>query len=90
MDAQVYADRACLRELLRQHPDWSARTLAQHLARSLSWVKQWRRRAQAAPPDDDRALADPPMPATSPRRPAAPASSSASWPSATTPRPSSS
>src|SRR5207248_2109624 len=58
MDEQVYADRARLRDLLRQHPDWSTRTLAQQLGRSATWVKKWRRRLRAAPPDDDRVLAD--------------------------------
>jgi hypothetical protein len=58
--------------VLRQQPDWSARTRAQHLGRSLSWVKKWRRRLRAAAPDDDSVLADrsharhQPPPASSP------------------------
>ena len=51
MEEQWYADRCRLRELLRAHPDWSTRQLAEHLGRSLGWVKKWRlttRRSSAA------------------------------------------
>ena len=57
MEEEWYADRANLRELMRQHPDWSSAQLARALGRSLSWVKQWRRRLAAAPPGDDTVLA---------------------------------
>src|SRR5438067_10969634 len=56
MEEQWYADRGRLRELLRAHPDWSKRQLAEHLGRSLGWVKKWRRRLQEAAPDDEAAL----------------------------------
>jgi hypothetical protein len=41
---------------VRDHPGWSGARLAQELGRSLSWVKKWRRRLAAAPPDDEAAL----------------------------------
>ena len=56
MEEQWYADRCRLRELLRAHPDWSKRQLAEHLGRSLGWVKEWRRRLQEAAPDDEAVL----------------------------------
>jgi len=56
MEADWYADRARLRCALRDHPDWSGPQLARWLGRSISWVKKWRRRLRAAPPDDDGAL----------------------------------
>ena len=55
MEEQWYADRCRLRELLRAHPDWTKRQLAAHLGRSLSWIKKWCRRLQAAP-DDEQVL----------------------------------
>ena len=57
MEEEYYADRARLREVLRDHPDWSASTLARHLGRSVSWVKKWRARLRMAPADDDTVLA---------------------------------
>ena len=56
MEEQWYADRCRLRELLRAHPDWSKRRLAEHLGRSLGWVKKWRRRLREAPPEDEAVL----------------------------------
>jgi hypothetical protein len=56
MEEEWHADRAHLRCLLRDHPDWSARQLAQQVGRSTSWAKKWRRRLRAAAPDDDGAL----------------------------------
>ena len=73
MEEEWYADRANLRELIRQHPDWSGPRLAGALGRSLSWVKKWRHRLTAAPPGDDTVLASRsrarrhPPPAISPR-----------------------
>jgi hypothetical protein len=56
MEEQWIADRAALRALLRTHPDWSHPQLAQELGRSVSWVKKWRARLWAAPPDDATVL----------------------------------
>ena len=57
MEEEWYADRANLRRLMRQHPDWSSARLARALGRALSWIKQWRRGLAAAPPQDDTVLA---------------------------------
>src|SRR3989442_7365520 len=56
MEDEWSADRARLRCALRDHPDWSGAGLAQELGRSLGWVKKWRRRFVAAPPDDEAVL----------------------------------
>jgi hypothetical protein len=56
MEEQWIADRAALRALLRTHPEWTQTQLAQHLGRSVSWVKHWRRRLRMAPPDDATVL----------------------------------
>jgi hypothetical protein len=56
MEATWYADRANLRASLHEHPTRSAAELAQQLGRSVSWVKKWRRRLRAAPPDDEAVL----------------------------------
>ncbi len=56
MEEQWITDRAALRALLQTHPDWTQSQLAQHLGRSVSWVKQWRRRLRAAAPDDPTVL----------------------------------
>jgi hypothetical protein len=56
MDAEWYADRSRLRSVLREHPDWPVPELARRLGRSPSWVKKWRRRLRAAPPDDEDVL----------------------------------
>lgn len=52
MEEQWIADRAALRALLHTHPDWTKAQLAQEVGRSVSWVKKWRQRLRAAPPDD--------------------------------------
>ncbi|HEY0737740.1 MAG TPA: helix-turn-helix domain-containing protein [Herpetosiphonaceae bacterium] len=52
MEEQWTADRAALRALLRTHPAWTLPQLAEHVGRSVSWVKKWRQRFHAAPPDD--------------------------------------
>jgi hypothetical protein len=57
MEEELYADRAKLREVLRTHPDWSTSMLADHLDRSVSWVKKWRARLRLVPADDDTVLA---------------------------------
>ena len=56
MEAQWLADRTTLRTLLRTHPEWSVRDFAEAIGRSRGWVKKWRRRLRAAPPDDDAVL----------------------------------
>ncbi len=52
MEAQWIADRAALRCLSRQHPQWTHTQLATCLGRSVSWVKKWLRRLREAPADD--------------------------------------
>jgi hypothetical protein len=52
MEARWICDRAALRCLLCQHPDWSTTQLAQAIGRSLSFVKKWRKRFRAAAADD--------------------------------------
>src|SRR5918912_763392 len=66
MEAEWSADRANLRLVLRDHPEWSVPQLAQQLGRSVSWVKKWRRRLRAAPPDDEEALRSRPRARTHP------------------------
>ncbi|HEV8636907.1 MAG TPA: integrase core domain-containing protein [Chloroflexota bacterium] len=56
MEEEWSTDRARLRCALREHPGWSGARLAQELGRSRSWVKKWRRRLAAAPPDDEAVL----------------------------------
>src|ERR1041385_3520679 len=43
-------DRARLRNLLTQHPDWRQQDYAQAVGRSISWVKKWRKRLREADP----------------------------------------
>ena len=57
MEAQWVTDRLRLRSLLVTRPDWTRQDLADALGRSLSWIKKWVKRLQAAPADDDRACA---------------------------------
>jgi transposase InsO family protein len=52
METQWIADRAALRCLSRQHPDWTYEELAACIGRSVSWIKKWLRRLRQAPPDD--------------------------------------
>ena len=37
--------------------EWSVPQLAQQIGRSISWIKKWRRRLRAAPPEEDTVLA---------------------------------
>jgi hypothetical protein len=68
MEEDWYADRIRLRQLLRAHPDWSHRTCASEVGRSVGWVKKWTKRLRAAPDDDgvlhgqSRARKHPPPP----------------------------
>jgi Integrase core domain len=56
MEAEWSADRANLRLVLRDHPEWSVPQLAQQIGRSVSWVKKWRQRLREASPDDETVL----------------------------------
>ena len=69
MEAQWIADRAALRCLARQHPEWTHRQLATCIGRSLSFVKKWLARFRAASEADvgvlfsrSRARKTPPLP----------------------------
>ena len=53
MEEQWHADRCQLRDLLRVHPDWSARQVAEATGGSLGWAKTWRRRLRVAGLDDE-------------------------------------
>src|SRR5215467_12684455 len=52
MEAQWIADRAALRCLSRQHPQWTQEELAACLGRSVSWVRKWLKRLGQARADD--------------------------------------
>ncbi len=52
MEVEWIADRAALRSLAQQHPEWTQRELADAVGRSLSWIKKWLKRLREAPPDD--------------------------------------
>ena len=56
MEEQWQVDRARLRRLCQQHPDWSQQRLAEETNRSVSWVKKWRKRLKQADPDDREVL----------------------------------
>ena len=56
MEAEWSADRANLRLAVRDHPHWSVPQLAQHIGRSVSWVKKWRQRLREAPTEDEAVL----------------------------------
>ena len=53
---QLVADRATLRQLLRAHPDWSIRQLSEATNRSVSWVKDWKKRLNSTAPEDEAVL----------------------------------
>lgn len=73
MEAEWIADRATLRSLAREHPEWTQQDLADALGRSLSWIKKWLKRLRDAPPDDLQVLLSrsrahhPPYPQVHPR-----------------------
>jgi hypothetical protein len=56
MEEQWIADRAHLRQLLRDHPTYSNPQLAKATERSLDWVKKWKKRLKSSPNDDDKVL----------------------------------
>lgn len=55
-EATLVANRAHLRKLLRDHPDWPLQEYADQIGRSLGWVKKWKQRLLAASPDDEEVL----------------------------------
>jgi hypothetical protein len=56
MEVDWIADRATLRSLAREHPEWTQQDLAEAVGRSLSWVKKWLKRLREAPGDDLQVL----------------------------------
>src|SRR5215469_7312951 len=56
MEVEWIADRATLRSLAREHPEWTHQDLADAVGRSLSWVKKWLKRLRQAPLDDLQVL----------------------------------
>lgn len=56
MEAEWILDRAHLRQLHQNHPDWGAKKLNPFTQRSLTWVKKWLRRFRQADPDDESVL----------------------------------
>jgi hypothetical protein len=56
MEEQWYADRAHLRCLMNQHPNWTRRQFIEATGRSESWVKKWLKRLREADPDDETIL----------------------------------
>src|SRR5215831_694946 len=55
-EAELVADRAHLRHLLREHPDWPRQEYADQIGRSLGWVKKWIKRLRGAPSTDEAVL----------------------------------
>jgi hypothetical protein len=56
MEAQWVVDRLHLRNLLTTQPDWTLHDVAHAVGRSPGGVKQWKKRRQAAPPQDEQVL----------------------------------
>src|SRR5689334_11292822 len=54
--AELILERANLRQLRAQHPDWSLRPLARTTGHCLNWVKKWLRRFLQTAPDDEKVL----------------------------------
>lgn len=55
-EAVLVADRAHLRKLLRDHPEWPYQEYADQIGRSLGWIKKWTKRLREVPPDDEAVL----------------------------------
>jgi hypothetical protein len=55
-EAQLIVERATLRWLAQQHPDWTQPELARYLSKSVDWVKKWLKRFRQADPNDVIAL----------------------------------
>ncbi len=60
------ADRALLRRLIQDHPEWTQKELAAWMGRSLGWVKKWIKRFREAPAGDARVLFGKPRGRTTP------------------------
>jgi hypothetical protein len=60
------ADRALLRRLIPDHPEWTQKELAAWMGRSLGWVKKWIKRFREAPAGDARVLFGKPRGRTTP------------------------
>src|ERR1051326_6076774 len=56
MEEQYVADRAWLRALMHEHPEWPREEYAAQIGRSLGWVKKWLKRLREAPLDDKSVL----------------------------------
>lgn len=56
METTWIIDRAQLRHLYQEHPDWGARRHSRFSRRSLTWIKKWLRRFREADPDDESVL----------------------------------
>lgn len=56
MEEQWMIDRARLRRLLQEHPTWSTKRYAEEVGRCRKWVQKWRKRLQAAAPEDEQVL----------------------------------
>ena len=56
MESQWIVDRARLRQLHQQHPQWKQKRLAQQVGYSSTWVKKWLKRFAEADPDNDSVL----------------------------------
>jgi transposase InsO family protein len=54
--AQLVLDRAKLRQLRRDQPQWSIGQLSKATHHSKFWVKKWLPRFELAPPDDEQVL----------------------------------
>lgn len=52
MEEEWMRDRALLRDLLRHYPQAAPQELARLTGRSVSWVKKWRQRLEAADQED--------------------------------------
>lgn len=51
-----YAERYRLRQMQKQHPEWSKVRLAAEMGYSYRWVKKWLKRFAEADPDDNEVL----------------------------------
>jgi hypothetical protein len=60
------ADRALLRRLIQDHPEWTQKELAAWMGRSLGWVKKWIKRFREATAGDARVLFGKPRGRTTP------------------------
>jgi transposase InsO family protein len=56
MEAAWLADRSLLRQLLQKHPGWTNQQLAEVAGRSLTWVKQWKKRVHQTPSEQAQHL----------------------------------